>query len=130
MNERLRKLRRYLDLTQQEFGDRLGVKRNTIATYETGKSTPSDAAVSLICREFNVNEEWLRNGDGEMFIEIPEDDEIATLVYDLLQPDGNKFYEIILETMRGYQELSPNSQKVIEELCGNVLKNIKKKRGD
>ena len=65
-----------------------------------------------------------------MFIEIPEDDEIATLVYDLLQPDGNKFYEIILETMRGYQELSPNSQKVIEELCGNVLKNIKKKRGD
>lgn len=51
MNERLKKLRKTLDLTQQEFADRLQIKRNTVATYEAGKSNPSDAAVSLICRD-------------------------------------------------------------------------------
>lgn len=67
MNERLRKLRRTLDLTQQEFAGRIGSKRNTIAKYETEANTPSAAVISLICREFNVNEVWLRTGEGDMF---------------------------------------------------------------
>lgn len=71
MNTRLKQIRKALNLTQQEFADRLKIKRNTVATYETGKSNPSDAAVSLICREFNVNEEWLRTGSGEMFKATP-----------------------------------------------------------
>ena len=71
MNVRLKQLRKALNFTQQEFADRLKIKRNTVATYETGKSNPSDAAVSLICREFNVNEEWLRTGAGEMFKAAP-----------------------------------------------------------
>lgn len=71
MNLRLKQIRKALNLTQQEFADRLKIKRNTVATYETGKSNPSDAAVVLICREFNVNEEWLRTGVGEMFKAAP-----------------------------------------------------------
>lgn len=71
MHTRLKEIRKALNLTQQEFADRLKIKRNTVATYETGKSNPSDAAVSLICREFNVNEEWLRTGSGEMFKASP-----------------------------------------------------------
>ncbi len=67
MQERIKKLRKALDLTQQEFGDRIGIKRNTIANYETGRNEPIDAVISLICREFNANEEWLRTGNGEMF---------------------------------------------------------------
>lgn len=73
MDKRIKKLRRTLDLTQQEFGDRIGVKRNTIATYEGGRSTPIDSVISLICREFNVNEEWLRTGTGEMFKASPNE---------------------------------------------------------
>ena len=71
MNERIRKLRRTLDLTQKEFGDRIGVKGNTIATYEGGRNEPIDSVISLICREFNVNETWLRTGEGEMFAPTP-----------------------------------------------------------
>ena len=71
MNERIRKLRRTLDLTQKEFGDRIGVKGNTIATYEAGRNEPIDSVISLICREFNVNEAWLRKGEGEMFAPAP-----------------------------------------------------------
>lgn len=73
MDERIKKLRRTLDLTQQEFADRLGIKQNTIAKYETGRGTPTIAVFSLICREFNVNEAWLRTGEGEMFRQTEED---------------------------------------------------------
>lgn len=74
MNERIRKLRKHLDMTQREFGERLGIKGNTIANYELGRNEPIDAVISLICREFNVNEEWLRNGTGEMFVELDKED--------------------------------------------------------
>ena len=91
MNERLKKLRKTLDLTQQEFANRLNVGRNNIAGYETGKRSPSDAVISLICREFNVSEEWLRNGVGEMFIEVSRDEQIATFVGDLLKDEADSF---------------------------------------
>lgn len=68
MKERIRLLRKYYDLTQQEFADKIGIKRNTVATYEAGRNAPIDAVISLICREFNVSETWLRTGQGEMFL--------------------------------------------------------------
>ncbi len=84
MNERLKKLRKALDLTQQEFADRIRVKRNTVATYEMGRSGISDAAISLICKEFNVNEAWLRTGEGDMFIPEPASElEAIAKKYDL-----------------------------------------------
>lgn len=73
MKERIKKIRRELNLTQQEFAERIGIKRNTIANYETGRNDPVDSVISLICREFNVREEWLRTGEGEMFKPKPSD---------------------------------------------------------
>lgn len=67
MKDRIKQLRKALDLTQQEFADRIGVKRNSFANYETGRNTPIDAIIVSMCREFNVNEDWLRTGEGEMF---------------------------------------------------------------
>ncbi len=92
MNERIKELRKTLQLTQEKFAARIGVKRNTVATYEMGRSTPSDAAVSLICREFGVNEAWLRSGEGEMFTPKSRDEEIAAFVDRALagRPDSFK----------------------------------------
>lgn len=91
MNERLKKLRKELDLTQQAFADKIGVKRNTVATYETGKSNPSDAAVSLICRTFNVNEQWLRTGIGDMFYDLTRDEQIAAFMGSVLSIESDTF---------------------------------------
>ncbi len=91
MRERLKKLRKTLDLTQQEFADRIGSKRNTVAKYETDVNTPSTAVISLICREFNVNEEWLRNGTGEMFLPTNRYTEIARLTKQLLNEEEDSF---------------------------------------
>ena len=69
MNNRIKEIRKALNLTQSEFGAKVGVKGNTIGNYEIGLRTPSDAVIFSICREFNVNEEWLRAGTGEMFVQ-------------------------------------------------------------
>lgn len=66
MNERIKKIRKEFGLTQTEFGKKIGVKGNTITNYETGLRNPSEAIIMAICREFSVNELWLRTGTGEM----------------------------------------------------------------
>lgn len=78
MKDRIKELRKILHLTQKEFGDRIGVASNTIATYETGVRVPANAVVTSICLVFNVNEEWLRTGLGEMFA-AGEDDLYAEI---------------------------------------------------
>lgn len=64
VNERIKALRKKLKLSQEEFGKRIGVGKTSISKIETGENNPSDQTVMLICNEFNVNEKWLRNGDG------------------------------------------------------------------
>lgn len=65
MKDRIKQIRNSLGLTQQKFADRLGLKRQTIAAYEIGNIKPSDSTIILICKEFNINKEWLENGEGE-----------------------------------------------------------------
>ena len=67
MNTRLTCLRKKLDITQAEFGNKLGVTRAAISRLESGDRNLTDQMILSICREFNVNEHWLRTGDGEMF---------------------------------------------------------------
>ena len=67
MNERIKKLRKFLDLTQREFSSRIGTTANVLTNYETGRRNPSSSVINNICKEFKVNENWLRKGEGEMF---------------------------------------------------------------
>lgn len=128
MNERIKELRKALRLTQQEFADKLNLKRGAIANYEIGRNDPIDAVVSLICKEYNVNENWLRTGKGSMFVALPEEDEVAAYVSDLLEDGSNNpLYTIIIEIMYTYNELSPKSQEVLRDASAKLLENLKKK---
>lgn len=91
MNKRIKEIRTYFNLTQQEFANRIKVKRNTVATYEMGRSIPSDSAIALICKEFNVNETWLRTGEGNMFSSNDRTTTIANLVNQLLSEEKDSF---------------------------------------
>lgn len=71
IGSRIKKVRRALDLTQTEFASRLGLTQNTVTRYETGDRNPSTAVLSLIVKAYNVSEEWLRTGEGEMFVPSP-----------------------------------------------------------
>ena len=105
------------------------MKRNTIANYEIGRNEPIDAVVSLICKEFNVSEEWLRTGTGEMFKPLPEEDETAAFVSDLLEDGDNELYVMIKEIMRTYDQLDEKSKAVIKQFSRSLLENIKKQGG-
>lgn len=87
MNTRLKKLRKSLNLNGEEFGNILGVTKAAISKMETGAVGITEQTIKSICREFNVNEQWLRNGDGDMFNSISEDEELKNLVDNLFKND-------------------------------------------
>lgn len=130
MNERIKELRKTIGITQQELADKLGLKRNTIATYEIGKAIPSDRVISDLCNKYSVNEKWLRSGNGEMFKQ--PSDEVGHYVEDLLEYDGvgNPFYDIIIEMMKKYQEMDEKSKLVIREYFKSVGSGLNKKGED
>lgn len=124
--ERIKVLRKSLDLTMEKFGNRLGVKKNSVSQWENGINSLTDQMCKSICREFNVNEEWLRTGDGEMFI-IP-DDETAAIVSNLLEAKDNEFYNTVLDVLRTYDQLSSESQEVINHFCKELLETAKNRK--
>lgn len=101
MKERIKKLRKALDLTQQEFADRLGIKRGNIATYETREGSPGSSVISLMCKEFNVNETWLRTGEGDMFNKT-ESSAVERLCTEL------KASELERQIIQAYFKIEPN----------------------
>ena len=108
MNERIKTIRINAGLTQQQFADRIKVKRNTVATYEMGRSIPSDSAIALICREFGINEEWLRNGIEPIYVQS------STFSLDeFVKSRGASDLE--LDIMKAYFDLEPDVRKMIIE---------------
>lgn len=124
MNERIKNLRKAFDLSQSAFGDRLGVKQNTVATWEAGTRTPSDALITSICREFGVDEVWLRHGEGEMFRPRSRKDAISAYMGQLLGNQRSEFEEDIIEYMANtrpefwdmlIEELRPLAKSIAEK---------------
>ncbi|MBD5482228.1 MAG: helix-turn-helix transcriptional regulator [Lachnospiraceae bacterium] len=104
MKDRIKKLRKELDLTQQEFADRIGVKRGGIANYEIGRNEPADSVISLICREFNVNKNWLREGVGDIFIEQTMDEQIASFIGRVQMDSEDSFQKRLLSALAELNE--------------------------
>lgn len=126
MNERIKELRKTLGFTQQEFADKIGVKRNTVATYEMGRSVPSDSAISLICREFNVSEAWLRTGEGPMFLERSRDEELSAFLGDLLagHPDFKRRLISVLS------RLDESEWELLEQMADKLVDDEQKDKAD
>ncbi len=104
MKNRIKKLRTELKLTQQGFADRLGIKRGGVSNYEIGRNVPADSVISLICREFNVSEEWLRNGTGEMFLPVNRNMDIARLTKQLLDEESDSFKNRLISMLSNLTE--------------------------
>ncbi|MCI8957240.1 MAG: helix-turn-helix transcriptional regulator [Eubacterium sp.] len=123
MKDRIKKLRKSLDMTQQEFANRIGVKRNTIGQYEIGRNEPIDTVINLICREFNVNEDWLRNGgsDENMFIKLTEDEELAMYTQILLDSTDDIMADMIKDFIVVYEKLDNDSKQVLKNVAKSLL---------
>lgn len=100
LGERIKKVRKALDLTQQEFASRIGSTANVLTNYETGRRNPSASAFNNICKTFNINETWLRTGEGEMFLQRSREDEIAAFLSNLRGgPDFRQKFISVLSRM-------------------------------
>ncbi len=129
MKDRIKKIRKELDLTQQKFADRLGVKRNTVAQWELGINALTEQVIASICREFRVNEDWLRNGgsDEDMFIKLTKDEELAMYTQMLLDDTDDIVADIIKEIIIMYEKLDSNARQVLKDTAKNLLDKVKNK---
>lgn len=123
MKDRIKQIRKTVGLNQSDFGKQIGVKGNTIGNYEIGLRTPSDAVLLSICREFGVNEQWLRTGEGEMFVEMSRDEEIASFMGELLSEESDDFKHRFIGAL---SRLDENGWKVLEQFANDLLEGQKK----
>ena len=123
LKDRIKALRKKLGLTQEKFSERLSIKRNTIAKYETGRNEPIDAVISLICKEFDVNEEWLRTGKGgpdNMFKKTSKEDEFTRAAKMIRQDHDANAMNAVIE----YWKLDPSSKQAIWNFIHDLSKHM------
>ena len=117
MNSRLKDIRKALRLTQKEFAARLGITDSGISRLEKGQNQLTDQLIRAICREYKVNYEYLKNGIGEMFVEVPQ-----TVVDELCeQYDLDDFDRIMLQE---YLKLDESSRNVLKAYIRSIMKRV------
>ena len=123
MNERIRKIRKEKHLTQQQFATALNISRNNIAGYETGTRTPSDAALNNICKTFNINENWLRNGVGDMFISMTKKEELLLWANTALNNESENFRNRFVDAL---SQLDVNDWELLANMAETLARQKEK----
>ena len=123
MNERIKKLRQTVGLSQDEFGRRLGVTRGAVTNIELNKVAPKPLFVDLICREFNVSEEWLRTGEGEMFQPKSRNEELFEFAAKVAEGDPGNIQAQLLSVM---SRLTDEQWEVLAQVAREFVEEVKK----
>lgn len=129
MNTRIKAVRKTLGLTLDKFGERLGISNSACSALETGKNKPSEQTIRAICREFAVNEIWLRTGAGEMFRPEEESEELARNLKRLMNGRPDSLARRAVRVLLRYEPDGPEWQ-VLEKIYTDVLAEAEKKEPD
>ena len=122
MNERVRELRKSLGLTLEKFGANLGVGKTAISKIESGDRGLTDQMFLAIVREYNVNPDWLRNGTGPMFLDVPNQDDFMTAAAGLSDDP------LVVSFLVEYAKLRPDERAVIQKYIDNILQRYKEEK--
>ncbi len=114
IGERIKTLRKELKFTLENFGLRLGITKSALSMLESGKNNPSEQTIMLICREFNVNEEWLRNGTGEMF-----NTSSGSQALDELKKEFN-LDDFSVKLIKAFSELTDEQRASVKDFIENL----------
>ena len=123
MNERVKELRKALGLSGEKFGEKIGLKKVAVSQIETGRNNLTEQNIISICREFNVNEEWLRYGTGKMFKEKSLDEEIISFIGDIQWDAEDNFKKRFISAIA---KLNDSEWEVIEKIMKNMAIGEKK----
>ena len=127
VGSRIKEVRDFYGLTQQKFAERTKTKQSTVATYESGRNVPSDAVISLICREFNVREAWLRDGEGDMLEQRTRREDIALYLGKVSSGKASELAELILDLMA---ETPADEWLALAARLRRITERRKKENGD
>lgn len=117
MKDRIKKIRKELDLTQQGFAEKIGTTANVLTNYETGRRNPSASVINNICKTFDVNETWLRTGEGEMFVQRTRNQIITDFLGDLIVENAT-FKKRLIEALA---ELDERDWEALEKLATKLV---------
>lgn len=124
MNERIKEVRKSLGLTLEKFGKALGVTKQTMSRIENGVNNVTGQMFLSVCRVYNVNEDWLRNGTGEMFNK--PSDEVGYYAEFLLEQDDmdSGLRSLIIDMIKAYVGLDDISKEIFMQYVNNLKDNI------
>lgn len=118
LKDRIRKIRKELKLTQQEFASRIGTSQNVLANYETGRRNPSASVINNICKTFHINEIWLRTGEGERFLLADTESQLIEWAKTILNEKDTSFKKRFVTMLMAFDE---NKWKLLEELLQKTV---------
>ena len=118
MNERMKAVRKSTGLNQTDFAAKIGLSQNYWTMVETGKREPSNQVFISICREYGVNELWLRTGEGEMFTPVSKEEEIAEFIGGMLAGGSESFKKRFVSAL---SQLPEEAWEAVEAFCRKVL---------
>ena len=129
ISDRIKQIRKHpqISLTQEAFGERIGLKKSSLSLIENGINNVTQQTILSICREFHVNENWLKNGEGDMFIHLTHDEEVAMYVQDMLDDTDDEILELIKNFIVVYQKQDEASKCVLRKLANDIYSLYKKK---
>ena len=117
MNERIKELRKVLGLTLDKFGERFGVKKSAPSIIDSGENGVSEQMFKSVCREFNVNENWLRTGEGEMFVQRTLDEEITSFIQSIQLEKDDSFKKKFIKMLSSLDEADWTKLETMFKLC-------------
>lgn len=120
MNERLKEIRLALDMNQEDFGKLLGITKSGVSDIESGRRKVTDQHIIMLkSQKHHLNEDWLRTGVGNMFIEQSEDAQISSFIGDLLKDEEESFKRRLIS---GLAALDQNGWDVLEKFLDSIQK--------
>ena len=123
MHDRIKQIRIALGLNQSDFGNKIGLGQAGVSALEKGIRGVTDRNIQLICEKFNVNEEWLRSGIGDMFLEVSEEDEFMRAATELRLSGDEGIMQAVIE----YWKMSPEQREIIKNFIITIGDAYKKK---
>ena len=125
INKRIAELRKHLSLSMEAFGGRVGITKSSINAIEKEVNNPSEQTIKLIVKEYKVNPEWLRYGEGDMFREMSFEEELAEYFGEVVS-SSDQSKEFQKRLIHALSKLDDDDWKVLEKIADNLLEKYKK----
>ncbi len=123
MNERIRYLRKsQFSMTLEEFGKRIGISSGALSNIELGKRKVTQQLIKSLCREFNVREDWLRNGTGDMFESMSKEEQVGSILGKVFTDTESDLYDFKMSVFSELGKLSDSDWEVIQRLVDGIKK--------